>query len=62
MTDNEDPIPRYAQLDVFMALYGSERSEEYEAMRNLWGFAETWAQLMSRVRLASLYANTKGTR
>lgn len=41
----DDPIPRYAQLDVWMSLYGSHRSQEYEPYREQHGFALTWANL-----------------
>lgn len=44
------PIPRYAMLDIWMALYGSERSEEFEAFADEHGFAETWARLCAEVR------------
>lgn len=44
----DDPIPRYAQLDVWMAL--GDYSEGYESIRERLGFAETWAQLMAEVR------------
>ena len=46
----DDPIPRYAQLDVWMALFGAERSEEYEPFREEHGFAETWSWLLAQVR------------
>ena len=45
-----DPIPRYAQLDIFLALNSSARSEEYTPFREQHGFAETWARLCSSVR------------
>lgn len=45
-----DPIPRYAQLDLWMALYGADRSEEYGPFREEHGFAETWARLCGEVR------------
>jgi len=47
---DDDPIPRYAQLDVWMALFGADRSQEYEAFRDEHGFAETWALLCHDVR------------
>lgn len=46
----DDPIPRYAQLDVWMALFGAERSEEYGPFREEHGHAETWAWLLAQVR------------
>lgn len=51
-TNGDDPIPRYAQLDLWMALYGSGRSEEYGPFRDQHGFAETWARLCDEVRTA----------
>lgn len=50
LVTSDDPIPRYAQLDVWMALFGAERSQEYEAFRDEHGFAETWSWLLAEVR------------
>lgn len=49
----EDPIPRYAQQDIWMSLYGAENSEGYDEYRERYGFAETWAMMCSVVRLRS---------
>lgn len=45
----DDPIPRYAQLDLWMAL--GYDPNEYEAFREEHGFAETWSTLLLHVRL-----------
>lgn len=46
----DDPIPRYAQLDVWMALFGSRVSQEYEEFRDEHGYADTWSWLLQQVR------------
>lgn len=48
--EQDDPIPRYAQLDIWMALYGADFSFEFEEWRNRHSFAEAWARLVGGVR------------
>jgi hypothetical protein len=55
LSGTDDPIPRYAQLDIWMALYGSNRSEGYGPFRDGHGFAETWAFLFSEVKRLSAW-------
>ena len=43
-------IPRYAMLDVWAALRGSDQSQAFESFRDEHGYAETWARLMHDVR------------
>jgi len=49
----DDPIPRYAQCDIWMAIYGNDSSSDYEAYRTEHGFADTWAFLCAQVRIMS---------
>jgi hypothetical protein len=51
---SDDPIPRYAQLDIWMAL-GFDPTY-YEASREMDGFAETWAQLCAEVPMVTAQA------
>lgn len=44
------PIPRYAMLDIWCALFGADHPEEFERFADQWGYAETWAWLCSGVR------------
>lgn len=44
------PIPRYAMLDIWMAVHGSDQSEEFEGFADELGYAETWARLCAMVR------------
>lgn len=46
------PIPMYGMLDLWMALHGAERSEEFEPFYAEHGYAETWARLLHAVRSA----------
>jgi len=50
-----DPIPRYAQLDVWMALYGADFSSAFEEWRDRHSFAEAWARLVGGVRENASY-------
>jgi len=62
MTDNDDPIPRYAQLDVWCALGGDYASFDHwrfhEDDRRT--FADAWAQLCAAIKgdVAGLMADT----
>lgn len=53
-----DPIPRYAQLDVWMALGGDPGV--FETWRDRRTFADAWAQLLRAVAgdLVTLCADT----
>lgn len=51
-----DPIPRYAQLDVFTALFGTDRANEFDGWRDDRTFADAWARLMGGVRERVSYA------
>jgi|AntRauMFilla1563_2_1112583.scaffolds.fasta_scaffold40373_3 hypothetical protein len=51
------PIPRYAMLDIWMAVYGSDRSQNFEMFADANGYAETWAWLCSAIR-ATTHAGT----
>jgi hypothetical protein len=44
-------IPLYAMLDVWMALFGSDRSEEFEPWYEEGGYAEAWAEICGFVRV-----------
>jgi hypothetical protein len=48
---SDDPIPHYAQLDIWMAL--GHDSQEYDSWRDSIGFAEAWARLCAEVRASS---------
>lgn len=54
----DDPIPRYAQLDVWLALGGD--GQAFERWRDERGFADAWAQLMAAVKgdVVGLLADT----
>ncbi|GAA6124201.1 hypothetical protein BPY_23090 [Bifidobacterium psychraerophilum] len=49
---HDDPIPMYAQLDIWSALHSPEDVDpaEYDAFRAEHGFADTWAELCAAVR------------
>jgi hypothetical protein len=51
-TSKDDPIPMYAQLDIWSALHNPEDVDpaEYDAFRAEHGFADTWAELCAAVR------------
>ncbi len=43
-------IPRYAMLDVWMALYGHENSQAFDGFYEGAGYAEAWATLLAAIR------------
>jgi hypothetical protein len=49
---HDDPIPMYAQLDIWAALHNPEdvNPAEYDAFRAEHGYADTWAELCAAVR------------
>ena len=49
---HDDPIPMYAQLDIWAALHNPEdvNPAEYDAFRAEYGYADTWAELCAAVR------------
>ena len=51
-TSKDDPIPMYAQLDIWSALHTPEDVDpaEYDAFRAEHGFSDTWAELCAAVR------------
>jgi len=46
----DDPIPLYAQLDVWMALYGPETSQAFEKYAATVGFADRWSEILGVIR------------
>ncbi|WOF23824.1 hypothetical protein N8K70_03850 [Microbacterium betulae] len=45
------PIPRYAMLEVWMALYGHVTSGAFDTFYDAHGYADTWATLCSAIRV-----------